>query len=187
MIKACKKGYEKFEKYFNIMKENDIYFLASTLDPRIKTRIIRKYLPKKEADEMIKRIISFLKATYHQEVELPGPQKLKEYKSLESSFLEEYESAAYEVLENDIDKYYDTPPVKFLLNKDEDQTVWNLNWWNGNKWDFVLMFQAARDYLAICAAESDIERLFNDGRDIFRGTPMGYGRKNDKGSYFVQG
>jgi hypothetical protein len=56
--------------------------------------------------------------------------------------------------------------VKFVLDKKEDQTVWTLNYWLGNKWDFPLMFEVARDYMAITALEVDIERLFSMGRDM---------------------
>jgi hypothetical protein len=36
----------------------------------------------------------------------------------------EYESQPQELTENDIDKYFDSPTVKFTLNKKEDQTDW---------------------------------------------------------------
>jgi hypothetical protein len=58
--------------------------------------------------------------------------------------------------------------MKFILNKKEDQIMWILNYWLGNKWDFPLMFEVARDYIAIAALEVDIERLFNIGRDMLR-------------------
>ena len=37
LVHAVKVGIEKLEEYVNIMKDNDIYFLATILDPQIKT------------------------------------------------------------------------------------------------------------------------------------------------------
>jgi hAT family C-terminal dimerisation region len=147
------------------MKDNDIYYIASVLDPRVKTRVIQKYVP--NPDEVIERIQKFLKATYRVEPELP-PQRneASTHKSLEYEFLEEYESTWDDSTENDIDRYFNTPPVKFVLDKKEDQTIWALNYWLGNKWDFPLMFEVARDYMAVAASEVDIERLFSGGRDM---------------------
>jgi hypothetical protein len=85
---------------------------------------------------------------------------------MEYEFLEEFKSTWDESTKNDIDRYFNTPPVKFVLDKKEDQTVWTLNYWLGNKWDFPLMFEVARDYMAIVASEVDIERLFSIGRDM---------------------
>jgi hypothetical protein len=38
LVIAIKKGYIKFEKYYNKIKENDIYWITYILDPRIKTK-----------------------------------------------------------------------------------------------------------------------------------------------------
>jgi hypothetical protein len=66
----------------------------------------------------------------------------------------------------DIDRYLDSPPVTFKLKAEDDQMQWVLNWWDGNKWEYPSMAQAARDYIAIPASEVDVERLFNVGRDV---------------------
>lgn len=166
IIKAVEVGYEKFKKYFEQMKELDIYMIGSVLDPRIKSRIIKKYLPD-DAEAILTRIKKFLKETYQPEQNLPihkSPDSKS--KNLEYSFLEEFESSPDEAFESDIDRFFDTPPVKFVLKKEEDQTQWIINWYQGNKWDFPLMFDVARDYLGIPAAEADVERLFSEGRDI---------------------
>ena len=165
VVDALKFARKKFDKYFDIMKGNDMYYIASVLDPRVKTRVIRKYVP--NANEVIERIQKFLKTTYQIEPELPPSRnEATMHKSLEYQFLEEYESTLDDSTENDIDRYFNTAPVKFVLDKNIDQAVWNLKYWLGNKWDFPLMFEVARDYLAIAASEVDIERLFSMGRDI---------------------
>jgi hAT family C-terminal dimerisation region len=80
--------------------------------------------------------------------------------------LVEYESQPQELTKNDIDKYFDSPTVKFTLNEKEDQTEWIYKWYNGNAWEYPLMARIARDYMAIPTSEADVERLFSDGRDI---------------------
>jgi hypothetical protein len=46
------------------MKGNDIYYIACVLDPRVKTKWLKRNLSQDEADEIITRIRTFLKATY---------------------------------------------------------------------------------------------------------------------------
>jgi len=41
-----------------------------------------------------------------------------------------------------------------------------LNYWGANQFEFPLMAQAARRYLAIPGSEVDVERLFSIGRDV---------------------
>ena len=48
----------------------------------------------------------------------------------------------------------------------DNQTKWNLNWWDTNQREFPLIAAAARDYLVIPLSKVDIKRLFNVGRDI---------------------
>jgi hypothetical protein len=38
LVIAIQKGYSKFEKYYDKMKENDIYWITYMLNPRIKTK-----------------------------------------------------------------------------------------------------------------------------------------------------
>jgi len=86
------------------------------------------------------------------------------HKTLEYEFLQEFEeSDGEELQDNDIDRYFDTPPIKFVLN---DQALLTQQWWSDNSYVFPLMSRAARDYLPIPASEADIERLFSNGRDI---------------------
>jgi hypothetical protein len=71
--------------------------------------------------KVIKRIRTFLKATYPPELELP-PHPSPEYKNLEYSFLEEFATSSNQVETSDIDRYLDSPPVAFKLKADENQT-----------------------------------------------------------------
>lgn len=147
------------------MQHNDIYLIASILDPRIKTQWIKDRMP--DADNVIKRIREFLKSTYPSEPSLSLNTENDRYKSLEYRFLEPYQLSAEDVAEtSDIDQYLDSPRVAYRGNPKDDQTQWILRWWNANQGEYKLMAQAARDYLPIPSSEVDIERLFNIGRDI---------------------
>ena len=70
------------------MKSNNIYFLATLLDPRVKTQQIKDNL--NNANIVIKRLRTFLKATYYHEVKLPSINENDLYKSLEYRFLKPY-------------------------------------------------------------------------------------------------
>jgi hypothetical protein len=82
---------------------------------------------------------------------------------LEYDFLQEYGSTI--TAEDDIDWYFDSLSVKFILNE-ECQVQWILNWWTAHKQEFSFMFAVARDYLPIPGAEVDVEKLFNIVRNI---------------------
>jgi hypothetical protein len=165
LVEACKKGLEKFKWYYSDMREHDFYFIASVLDPQVKTRWLKDNV--KSANQIIERIKTFLKAIYTLEVEETLPKRSRsQHKSLEYKMLVEYESQPQELIENDINKYFDSPTVKFTLNEKEDQTKWIYKWYNGNAWEYPLMARIARDYIAIPTSEADIEWLFSDGQDI---------------------
>jgi len=54
LISAIKEGKKKFDKYFDLIKANDTYYITSVLNPRVKTRVIQKYVY--NVDKVIKRI-----------------------------------------------------------------------------------------------------------------------------------
>jgi hAT family C-terminal dimerisation region len=83
---------------------------------------------------------------------------------MEMDFLQEYGSAITN--EDDIERYFNTPQVNFVLNEKECQVKWVLNWWAAYKQEYPLIFAVVRNYLPIPGAEVDIERLFNIARDI---------------------
>jgi pantothenate kinase len=69
LIKAAKKGLEIFNKYYLAMKSNDMYWIASILDPRIKTNWLKKNHP--NAQDIIARIKKFIKEAYPTKQQLP--------------------------------------------------------------------------------------------------------------------
>ena len=84
--------------------------------------------------------------------------------SLELEFLQEYGSVI--TANNNIERYFNTPSINFVLNEKENQTEWVLNWWKVHKQEYPLMFQVIYNYLSISGAEVDIKRLFNIAREI---------------------
>jgi hypothetical protein len=88
LINAVKAEVKTFERYNNFMQNNDIYLIASVLNPRIKIQWIKDHMP--NADIVIKRICKFLKSTYPSEPSLFLNAENDEYKSLEYRFLEPY-------------------------------------------------------------------------------------------------
>jgi hypothetical protein len=108
-----------------------------------------------------------LKEAYQPEEELPTrPATESSHKakmSIEFDYLQEYGTTV--TVENDIDRYFYSPGVNFVLKEKECQVQWISNWWAVHKQEFPLMFAVARDYLPIPGAEVDVERLFNIARD----------------------
>jgi hypothetical protein len=82
-------------------------------------------------DNFIEAIRQFLKDRYP--IKAPEPRPLtsssSQHHSLKYEFLKEYADSPNNVPTNDIDKYFDLDPIRFVLNKGEDQTQWLLNWW----------------------------------------------------------
>jgi len=165
LIEAARKGLEVFNKYYSAMKENDMYWIACVLDPRIKIKWIEKnHL---DAEEIIARIKGYLKKAYVPEEQLPvGPiGKQEKFRvDIEMEFLQEYGSAVS--ADDDIERYFNSPQVSYVADKSVTQVQWVENWWAAHKVEYPLMFAVARDYLPIPGAEVDVERLFNIARDI---------------------
>lgn len=167
MIQAADEGLRVFNEYYAYMRTNDIYWVACILDPRVKTKWLLKNVP--EARQIVQQIKDKIKKKYQVADELPESQNSqqlgsKKKKSLSFSFLEEYAETI--LTDDDVERYLDTPTVKAVLNPKENQLNWVMNWWVANKQEYPIMWQVVRDYLVVPAAETDVERLFNIGRDM---------------------
>jgi len=62
LVLAVRKGIKVFDKYYGLMSEHDLYYVALVLDPRVKTKWIQDNVP--NLTVVIDRIRTFLKATY---------------------------------------------------------------------------------------------------------------------------
>ncbi|KAJ5460928.1 uncharacterized protein N7458_002480 [Penicillium daleae] len=151
------------EQYHNYVKDNDIYYIASLLDPRIKTKWL-KTLP--DGEKIIDRIKAFLKGPYPAPKQPGSTAPGTSYKSFEYRFLEDFQPTQYNVAKSYIDRYFDTPTISIGFETYQSQTEFMRNWWKANRLEFTCMAKVAHDHLAIPAAEVDIERLFNGGRDL---------------------
>jgi len=156
-------GISLLEQYYDCIKGNDIYYIASVLDPRIKTKWL-KTLP--DGEKIINRIRAFLKKAYPTQKQPVSTALSTDYKSFEYRFLEAFQPTQCNVVESDIDQYFDTPTISTGFDINQSQTEFIRNWWKANKLEFTCMAKVAQDHLAIPASEVDVERLFNGGRDI---------------------
>jgi hypothetical protein len=148
------------------MYDHDFYYIATILDPRIKTKWIEENV--ESPLTVIDRIRTFLKAIYPlPDTPLPNDLPRDIFESLEYQFVAPFlDQSRSDILEHDINIYLDTPQVKYNRSKTEDQSQWILNWWNANKSQYKCMALAAREILAIPSSEVDYERLVNQGRDL---------------------
>jgi hypothetical protein len=107
------------EHYYDCIKDNDIYYIASVLDPRIKTKWL-KTLP--DGESIIDRIRAFLKKAYPAPKQPVSTALNKSYKSFEYRFLEAFQPTQYNVTESDIDQYFDTPTISTGFDISQSQT-----------------------------------------------------------------
>lgn len=164
LLAAVEEGEKVFKKYFDHLKDSDFYYLATVLDPRVKTEWIKQNL--RDPDEVIRRVRDLLKATYLPlDSQLPDNSQ-DEYQTLEYQFLLPFLGASQDSNDSDIDQYLDSPPVRYKPNPKDNQTQWILDWWKANRTQYGCMARAAREYLAVPSSEVDCERLFNTGRDL---------------------
>ena len=92
------------------MADNDIYYLVTILDPRIKIQLIKNNI--EDVEKIINRIRTFLKVIYLPELELSSNEENDIYKSLEYRFMALYYIATT-TDDFDIDRYLDSPRIKY--------------------------------------------------------------------------
>ncbi|EED20863.1 conserved hypothetical protein [Talaromyces stipitatus ATCC 10500] len=119
-----------------------------------------------DGEKIIVRIRAFLKKAYPAQKKPISTALSANYKSLEYRFLGTFQPTQYNISKSDIDQYFDTPTISTGFDPNQSQTEFIRNWWKANKLKFPCMAKVAQDHLTIPAAEVDIERLFNGGRDI---------------------
>jgi len=162
---AVQAGLVKFEKYWSLLDNQLIYYIAAVLDPRIKGLWLQKKL--QNGDAIVAKVRQFLCSKYKlpdsaQTVESEASEFAKTKTSTQLRMLREVQSNTISKA-NDIDRYFDLPVVNWDGGDDPD---WLIRWWRNNSTEFPLMSLVARDYLAIQAAEVDVERVFCMGRDL---------------------
>ena len=151
---------DKFKKYNEYIDRSPIYFIASVLDPRIKGSLIQSEYS--DGNARVANIRSTLHRLYPSEKAVNRPNSVSSIgKTWESQLLSKVHKTTTPV--SDIDRYFDSPVVDWDFSDDPN---WILKWWKANTDLYPLMSQVARDYLAIQAAEVNVERLFSESRDL---------------------
>jgi hypothetical protein len=169
-------GISLLEKYHDCVKENDIYYIVSVLDPRIKTKWL-KTLP--DGEKIVDRIREFLKKAYSTTKQPVSTAPSTNWNSFEYRFLEAFQPTQNSIAESDIYKYFDTPTISTGFDMRQSQTEFIQNRWKVNRLEFSCMAKVAQDHLAIPAAEVDTEKLSNGGRNM-----LGIRRFSMKGKTF---
>ena len=178
---AVCKGLEVLEEYTAKIDSNIIYYIASILDPRIKTVQLREHL-KEDADTVIDNIRTTLKKDYlvlstpalstaASSSTITTASKGFRVSTSQRRMHERIQQLYYgeECITNEIDDYLDSKPVKTPPSTNsttaEDDLAQVLNWWRTNQFVYPRMARIARDFIGIAAAEVGVERLFSQGRD----------------------
>jgi hAT family C-terminal dimerisation region len=164
---AISAGMKKYKKYYELMDAQDAYYIALVLDPRFKTLLLDKELGQVTALKVIRSIKDTLHEQYPSKSSLEqSMSKINQdnkRQSLEARVLQKLQPQV--IQRSDIDRYFEEGLVTVdeSITKDED---WLFAWWRTHKDEYPRMAAAARDYLAIPAAEVAVERLFSHGRDL---------------------
>lgn len=164
---AISAGMKKYKKYYELMDAQDAYYIALVLDPRFKTLLLDKELGQVTAPKIIRSIKDTLHEQYPSKSSLEqSMSKINQNnkrQSLEARVLQKLQPQV--IQRSDIDRYFEEGVVTVdeSVTKDED---WLFAWWRTHKDEYPRMAAAARDYLAIPAAEVAVERLFSRGRDL---------------------
>ncbi|KAJ6038619.1 hypothetical protein N7460_007336 [Penicillium canescens] len=164
---AISAGMKKYKKYYELMDAQDAYYIALVLDPRFKTLLLDKELGQVTAPKVIRSIKDTLHEQYPSKSSLEqSTSKIKQdnkRQSLEARVLQKLQPQV--IQRSDIDRYFEEGVVTVdeSVTKDED---WLFGWWRTHNDEYPRMAAAARDYLAIPAAEVAVERLFSRGRDL---------------------
>ncbi|KAH6703993.1 hypothetical protein BKA61DRAFT_739848 [Leptodontidium sp. MPI-SDFR-AT-0119] len=162
---------KKCDDYMEIVKNNDMYFAAYVLDPRVKLTNIREQFGD-DTDAIILRIQKYLKKEYlkpgvvnvevRPQPPLPPGANVHAIGLLQRAHRNRDAPTAY-----NIDKYLDSDPVDWdIADSSNYHLNWILNWWKANSFIYLLMASVARDLLAVLGSEVDVERLFCGGRDL---------------------
>jgi hypothetical protein len=117
------------------------------------------------------KVINTIKALLHEQYPLKSTEDSlminedqgKKPQSLEARVLQKLQPQVTQ--RSDIDRYFEegVVMVQESITKTED---WLFSWWRMHRDEYPRMAAAARDYLAIPAAEVAVERLFSRGRDL---------------------
>jgi hypothetical protein len=159
-------GMDKYKKYYDFMDAQDAYYVALVLDPRFKALLLEKELGETTA----LGILSTIKESLHDQYPLStepspgstaGPTATRQ--SIDARVLQKLQPEKRQL--SDIDRYFKDGilTIHESVTKDKD---WLFSWWRLHRDEFPRMAAAARDFLAIPAAEVAVERLFSRGRDL---------------------
>jgi hypothetical protein len=165
---AVKQGLVVLEEYTAKMDDNIIYYVASVLDPRVKTEWLKAHL-KDGANSVIQDIRDYLHAEYPQEPTLPTPMATSisrgmKLPSTQRRMHERIQRAHYgeSALLDEIDSYLDSKPIQTPAIDDisaQEDLQWVLKWWKANRFTYPRMARIARDFIGIAAAEVGLVAL----------------------------
>jgi hypothetical protein len=161
---------QQYQKYYDFMDGLDIYYIALTLNPRYKSKLLEQELGV-DGNAIVENIKAILHSLYPGvssiTVSLPSSLSISQlplHQSLEARLLSKIQQPS-SLLLSDIDRYFNDPLAQIPEDLATDPD-WLFKWWRNHKDEYPRMAAAARDYLAVPASEVSCERLFSAGRDL---------------------
>lgn len=170
---AADKALKLLRKYISVMKETDIYYITSVLNPGIKTRHIKKENFFFDSDVIVNRIKRNLKRDYPEEPstrtredtpsDIESERHSMDKRSMDSFLPANFRNGGYSNpdVNDEIERYFTTASVE-SVETDSYQLI--RNWWNSNQETYPRMALIARHYLSIPLSEIDTGRLISYGK-----------------------
>jgi len=176
----------KYDKYFKLIADSLLYYVALALDPRIKTSFTSQ-LEEPEASAVISSIRQYIRVEYEEPYKnrsilttpiVPSTIASKRKISSIARLIQKANTtesistipatSSIATSKNDVDRYFSTPRIQIDVEDMEaiSDANWVMNYWISQEQTSPIMAKVARDILLIVAAEVDVERVFSTGKDI---------------------
>ena len=162
---ACKKAYDKLKEYWTEMLNHPHTAIATILDPRFNLEIFSKL-------NIESKIVTKFKAHF----EHTFLQYQKRAKDLQNTaeIEQETQEVDEELASHSDDDLFDTTATtgfaleysKYYKEPRPGRGTDIMAWWKAKQWDYPILAEMARDFLAIVASSSPSERLFSIDGDL---------------------
>ncbi len=160
VVQAATKGLVHFEKYYELMDGNDMYFIAATLHPKYKGVWLERQLGDDVGKTIIDHIQSHLETRFSQEN--TRHVHIRDHSHYDIELLMDIDMCDYRLSKSDIKEYFESKPIIIPSTVAFDVH----GWWLNNRNQYPVLSLVAMEYLAIPCSSVSVERLFSSARDV---------------------
>jgi len=183
MVAATKVGKKKFDKYYEKMDRNIVYFVGTLLNPCYKATFLRAHLDHYAYESTIEDVRTMFNQRYNisgadnlmaASPEPPNSQSVDDIYARIQKDLPGNDVTVSDELESYLMSDRVVPPKDCTHGKAAAR--WVLKWWHEHSNQYPNMSKMAKDYLAVPGTSVSVERLFSGGRDTLGIRRMSLGK-----------